>query len=224
MTHSTPAIPAPIGATTQFTARLAAGFAMLAIVCLGVLRIVQPGLRVGDSMISQYAVGEPMGWLMNVDFGSFALASIFLFVGLVGQVKSIVGRFGLFFLLAAAFGLSCGGLFNLDPTTTQESEMSFSGRMHGFAFMIGVPGELLSVLLLSLAMRRQTPWKGVPLLIVAAIVWVLLVVMAVSLVGWMKAGATGPAYFGWPNRGFMIAYAVWIILAAWPLAQNNRSN
>lgn len=207
----------------QLAARLAAGFAMPAILCLAALHVIQPNLRVGDSMISQYAVGKPMGWLMNIVFGSFALASVLLFIALVRQVKSIIGRIGLFFLLAAAFGLSCGGLFNLDPTTTQESEMSFSGRMHGFAFMIGVPGELLAVLLLSFALRGQSPWKGLPLLVVAAVVWILLVAMAINLGAWMQAGATGPAFFGWPNRGFMIAYAVWMILAAWPLAQRNRS-
>jgi hypothetical protein len=202
---------------------MAALFALFAILCLGALHVVQPGLRVPDSMISQYAVGEPMGWLMNLAFASFALASLCLFAALSGQVKSVAGRVGLFFLLVAAIGLSCGALFNMDPTTTQQSEMSFSGRMHGFAFMLGVPGELLAVLLLSLAMRGRAPWRGTSLLLVAALVWVLLVVMAVNLVGWMQAGATGPAFFGWPNRGFMIAYAVWIILAAWPLAPGRRA-
>ncbi|MDP3738069.1 MAG: DUF998 domain-containing protein [Hyphomonadaceae bacterium] len=208
---------------SQLAARAAAAFAILAIFLLAALHVAQPGLGAGDSMISQYAVGEPLGWLMNLSFASFALASVCLFVALAGQVKSILGRIGLFFLLAAVFGLACGALFNMDPATTQQSEMSFSGQMHGLAFMIGVPGELLTVLLLSLALRGAAPWKGMPLLIVAAIVWISLVVMAVNLIGWMQAGANGPAYFGWPNRAFMIAYAVWAIVAAWPLAQGERA-
>lgn len=207
----------------QLAARGATAFAMLAIVLLVALLFIQPGLNAGESMISQYAVGEPLGWLMNLCFASFALASVCLFVALAGQVRSILGRIGLFFLLAAAFGLACGALFNMDPATTQQAEMSFSGQMHGLAFMVGVPGELLTVLLLSFALRGAAPWKGMPLLILAAIVWISLVVMAVNLIGWMQAGATGPAYFGWPNRSFMIAYAVWVIVAAWPLAQGERA-
>jgi hypothetical protein len=109
----------------------------------------------------------------------------------------------------------------MDPATADQSQMSFSGQMHGMAFMIGVPGELLAVLLLSFALRRP-PWNGVALLAVAAIVWISLVVMAVNLIGWMQAGAAGPAFFGFPNRTVMIGYAVWLIIAAWPLARGAR--
>ena len=213
---------ASISAIPQFAARGAAAFAALAILLLASLHVLQPDLAPATSMISQYSIGHPHGWVMNACFASFAVASLFLLVALTGQATSILGRVGLFFLLAAAVGSACGGLFNMDPTTTQQSEMSFSGQMHGLAFMIGVPGELLAVLLLSLALRRQAPWKGAPLLVIAAVVWISLVIMAVSLISWMQAGATGPAIFGWPNRGFMIAYAVWMILAAWPLAQRER--
>jgi len=214
---------ASVASISQLAARGAAAFAIMAIAFLVALHIVQPGLAVGENMISQYAVGEPMGWLMNLSFASFALASVCLLGALAVQVKSILGRIGLFFLLAAAFGLACGALFNMDPATTQQAEMSFSGQMHGLAFMIGVPGELLAVLLLSLALRAAAPWKDAPLLILTAIVWISLVLMAVNLIGWMQAGATGAAYFGWPNRTFMIAYAVWVIIAAWPLARGERA-
>ena len=50
-----------------------------------------------------------------------------------------------------------------------------------------------------------------------ALVWISSIVMGVSLMTWMQAGATGPAIFGVPNRTFMISYALWIIVAAWPL-------
>jgi hypothetical protein len=107
-------------------------------------------------------------------------------------------------------------MFSMDATT-DPAEMTFSGRMHGVAFMLGVPSELLSTLIVSLALRSQPLWKGSPLLILTALVWISLIVMGVSMMTWMQAGATGPAIFGIPNRAFMISYALWIIVAAWPL-------
>ena len=210
--------PASASAIPQLAARVSIALAALAILSLAVLHILQPELAPATSMISQYAIGEPQGWLMNLCFASFAAGSLCLLVALAGQATSILGRIGLFCLLMAAVGLTFGALFNMDPATADQSQMSFSGQMHGFAFMIGVPGELLTVLLLSLALRRP-PWNGMALLVVAAVVWISLVVMAVNLIGWMQAGATGPAIFGIPNRTFMIGYAVWLIIAALPLAR-----
>jgi len=92
--------------------------------------------------------------------------------------------------------------------------------MHGVAFMLGVPSELISTLVVSLALRDQALGKGSPLLILAALVWISLIVMGVSLMAWMQAGATGPAVFGIPNRAFMIGFALWVIATAWPLVRS----
>ena len=212
---------ASAGPIAQLAARGAAAFSALAILSLASLHVLQPQLGVGDSMISQYALG-PNGWVMNLCFASFAAGSLCLLVALAGQAKGILGRIGLVFLFLAAIGTASGGLFNMDPTTTDQSQMSFSGQMHGLAFMAGVPGELLASLLLSLVLRSKPGWNGAALLIVTAAVWLSLVVMAVNLIGWMQAGATGPAFFGVPNRTFMIAYALWMIVASWPLARGAR--
>jgi hypothetical protein len=211
--------PASASAIPQLAARGAVGFAGLAFLSMLAVHAAQPGLEIGTSMISQYSVGEPMGWLMNLSFGSFAAASLALLVALTGVTKSTLGRIGLFFLMLAAIGTASGGLFNMDPVTTDQSQMSFSGQMHGLAFMVGVPGELLAVLLLSLALRKKPGWNGTLLLALAAVVWISLAVMAYSLINWMSAGAQGPSIFGWPNRSFMIGYALWMIAAAWPLAR-----
>jgi hypothetical protein len=199
---------------SQLAARAAAGFAVLALLSLAALHIVQPDIPLGTSMISQYALGHH-GWLMNLCFAAFSAASLALLVALIG-VKTILARVGLVLLLLTALGLSFGAMFNMDATT-DPAQMTFSGRMHGVAFMLGVPSELLSTLIVSLALRREHLWKGSPLLILTALVWISSIVMGVSLMTWMQAGATGPAIFGVPNRTFMISYALWIIVAAWPL-------
>lgn len=207
----------PVSGFSRLTARLVVASASLAILSLAVLHGVQPELSPAASMISQYAIG-PQGWLMNLCFASFAVASVFLLAALAEQPRSIPWWIGLFCLLMAGVGLTFGALFNMDAATDDPARMSFSGRMHGLAFMIGVPGELLSVMLLSIALRRA-PWNGKALIALAVVVWISLILMAVNLIGWTQAGAKGTAWFGIPNRTFMMGYALWLIAAALPIAR-----
>jgi len=207
----------PVSGLMRLAARLVLVFASAAIVSLAVLHFMQPALSPAASMISQYAIG-PHGWLMNLSFASFAIGSLCLLGTLVGQPKSILQWIGLFCLMMAGVGLAFGALFNMDAATDDPAQMSFSGRMHGLAFMIGVPGELLSVMLLSIALQRA-PWNGKALIALAAAVWISVILMAVNLIGWLQAGANGPAWFGIPNRTFMMFYALWLIAAAWPIAR-----
>lgn len=199
---------------SQFAARGAVALAALAVLTLLLLHVLKPDLHPSSSMISQYALG-PHGWLMGLCFYAFAAASAALFVTLIGEARGVVGWLGLIALAAATVGLAMGGAFPMDPTTTQPEQMSFAGRMHGMAFMIGVPGQIVSVLLLSIALRGNPAWTGQPLLWLTAFVWVSLGIMAWSLMAFMKA-PDGPTVMGWFNRSLMIGYAVWIAVAAWP--------
>jgi hypothetical protein len=168
-------------------------------------------------MISDYAIG-PNGWIMSVCFAAFAVASLALLISLFGAVQSPLGWAGLAALAAAFIGLSLGGAFPTDPMTVTPETMSFSGRMHGMGFMIGVPGTILSVLLLSISLRRRQGWNASLLFTLAAIVWVSLAVMAWSVLNFMKA-PDGPTILGWANRLFMVGFALWIVAAAWPPAR-----
>jgi hypothetical protein len=198
----------------RLAARAAVGFAALALLSLATLHVVQADLPVGTSMISQYALGR-QGWLMNLGFAAFSAASAALVVALLG-VETRLARVGRVLLFLTAVGLSFGALFNTD-TSPDPAQATPSGRMHGVAFMLGVPSALLSTLVVSLALRRQPLWQRAPLASVAAVVWLSVVVMGVSLAAWIQAGATGPGIFGIPNRTFMAGYALWVALAAWPL-------
>jgi hypothetical protein len=198
--------------TTQ-TARVAVVAASVALLALLLLHMLRPDLAPASHMISEYAIG-PYGVVMGVSFGAFALASLALLVALVGPARGWLGRLGLVCLFLTAVGLALGGIFPMDPTTADQSQMSFSGRMHGVGFMIGVPGELLAVLLVSLALRRQAPWSGTRLLPWAAAVWLSIAIM-VPLLMQLR-------YFGIPNRTFMLAYGVWVILVARPLTRTHQ--
>jgi hypothetical protein len=170
-------------------------------------------------MLSEYAIGAH-GWIMAVCFAAFAASSAALFATLRGRVRTRVGRIGLAFLLATAVGLALAAVFPMDPISTPPDAASTSGRMHGVAAMIGIPSEIIAALLLSLALRKLAPWSALPLLPLAALIWLSLVIMIASLmVAMQQQSMTGPGIVGWANRTLMVAYSVWLMLAAWPMAR-----
>jgi len=196
------------------------GAASLALIALTTLHALKPEVHPSRTMISQYALGRH-GWVMTLCFAAFGTASGFLFAALISSVPSLVGRIGLAFLLAAAVGLAMAARFPMDPVATPPERMSFSGRMHGLAFMIGVPCQLLAVLLLSLALGHSH--ASLALLTLTAVIWLsLAIVIAIMLiVGPGKPpNPDGPERFlGAPNRLFMVAYGIWLMVAAWPMAR-----
>ncbi|HEY7187004.1 MAG TPA: DUF998 domain-containing protein [Vicinamibacterales bacterium] len=205
----------------MIASRVVIGAATIAIVALGALHVLKPEIHPSRTMISQYALGR-FGWVMALCFASFSVAGASLCLALVGRAPSAHGLVGLAFLCLAAVGGAMAALFRMDPMSTPHSQMSFTGRMHGVAFLIGVPSQVLAVLLLSIALGHQGSHAAAPLLALTAVIWVCLVAMIVimAMVGPGKPpNPNGPERFlGVPNRLFMIAYGVWLIVVAWPLA------
>lgn len=205
---------------SSIAARAGFGAATLALIALSALHVLRPDIHPARTMISQYALGRH-GWVMALCFAAFAAASACLFATLVPHTPSLLGHIGLAFLLAAAVGLAMAARFPMDPVSTLSAQMSFSGKMHGVAFMVGVPCQLLAVLLLSLALGD--PHASLPLLVLTAVIWLSFatVITIMLIVGPGKPpNPDGPERFlGWPNRLFMVAYGVWLMVAAWPVAR-----
>jgi Protein of unknown function (DUF998) len=203
-------------------ARAVIGAAALALIALAALHVLKPDVGPTRNMISLYALGRH-GWVMALCFAAFGAASACLFAALMAKVPSLLGRIGLAFLLAAAGGQAMAARFPMDPVSTPPAQMSFTGRMHGVAFMIGVPCQILAVLLLSLALGSQTAYASLPLLTLTAVIWISLVIMVaiMFMVGPGKpSNPNGPERFvGVPNRLFMVAYGVWLMVVAWPTAR-----
>jgi hypothetical protein len=136
-------------------------------------------------------------------------------------MPSLLGRIGLVFLLVDALVLTMVAGFPMDPASTPRGQMSFSGKMHGVLFLIGVPCQLLATLLLSLAAGSESTNASIPLLLLTALIWLSFVTMIaiMVMVGPGKpSNPNGPERFlGLPNRLFMIAYGVWLMVAAWPM-------
>jgi hypothetical protein len=201
-------------------ARVAIGAVALAVIALAMLHILKPEVDPSRNMISLYALGRH-GWLMALCFVAFGAATASLFAALVTHVSSLLGGIGLAFLLVAAIGFTMAGQFPMDPVSTPRTQVSFSGKMHGVSFLIGVPCQILSVLLLSVALGNQASYASKLLLGLTAVVWISLGMMIaiMVMVGPGKApNPSGPERFlGLPNRLFMVSYAVWLIVVAWPI-------
>ena len=202
-------------------ARIVIGTAALALLALTALHILEPEVHRSRHMISQYALGRH-GWLMALCFAAFAAASACLAGALIATVPSLLGRIGLTFLLIAAIGLAIAARFPMDPVSTPPGRRSFSGRMHGVSFLMGVPCQLLAVLLISLALGSHPTYGALPLLVLPTIVWLSLAAMIAIMLRVGPGHGSNPKVprmFGWSNRLFLVAYGVWLMVVAWPIAR-----
>ena len=125
-----------------YAARAAIVAAVVSLITLTALHVLKPELHPSRAMISQYALG-PYGRVMALCFAAFGLASGSLAVAIVPYVRSLGGRIGMALLLTAAVGLVMAARFPMDPASTPPAQMSHSGRMHGVAFLLGVPAWCL---------------------------------------------------------------------------------
>ena len=204
----------------MLAARAAVGSAALALVALTLVHLLKRELDPSRTMISRYALG-PHGWLMALCFAAWAAASALLFVALAPGPSSRLDRAGQILLLAASIGLAMAARFPMDPAGTPRREMSFSGRMHGIAFLIGVPALVLAATTLSMSLARDGSHAAAPLLLLTAAIWLSLIAMIA--IGTMVGPDHGPNpqvpwLFGWVNRSLMVAYSLWLIVVAVPIA------
>jgi hypothetical protein len=184
---------------------------------VGLLHLLRPELAPGWHMLSEYSVG-PWGFLMRLAFLALAASFVSLTLALRGHARGLIGKAGRCCLALAALGATMGGLFNTDPPATAPERVSTTGMLHGFAFMLGVPGVLLAVTLLGAALWREPNWRSARVLLAgsAALVWATLLVFGSSMRSAM-ANQSGGADFavGWQNRAAVLAWVVWAALLAW---------
>jgi hypothetical protein len=217
-------LPAEIAYASTFSqtaARVAVGGVVLALLCLTFLHVVRPDLDPSRRMISEYALGAN-GWLMTLCFASYAVAGVGLAVALLASPardRGLLFWIGLLFLIAAAAGPALASVFPTDPASTPPQLMTHSGKMHGLSFMIGVPGELFAMLLLTLLLHHRALWlPGNLLIALTSVAWVSVIVLAAAMFLTIGQHRTDPGIVGSANRVFMIAYGLWVAVAAWPLA------
>lgn len=188
-------------------ARLSMVLAAAALVFLAALHVLSPELDVTWRMVSEYALGN-YGWVLALLFLSMSFSCVTLFWTVRSQVKTLGGKIGLFFLIAAAVGLGMAAAFDVNHD------------LHGVAALIGMPSFPIAAMLVSVSLVRNPDWSGTrrALLWTANLTWFSLALMfAVVLIGLeLSGGEFGPHILaGLPNRLLVVAYNVWVITVAW---------
>ncbi|MES2006047.1 MAG: DUF998 domain-containing protein [Bacteroidota bacterium] len=200
---------------------LAKGAILSAGLCLFILvlmHFLKPDYDPTWHFVSEYAIGD-YGWVMQLGFFCWSASCFFVYTAIRKEIKSASGKLGLFILFIVGFALIGGGLFIMDPLTTARNEVTGHGNLHGLSGTIGIPGQAIAALLISISLVRNEKWKPAKKSILWAMVfmWVSLVIMFVTI-GVMlgKAGGKfGPdVWVGWPNRLLILAYCNWLIVVA----------
>jgi hypothetical protein len=209
----------PLTAISQTAARVSFAAAATFLVLLAALHFIKPEFDPSWNMISQYEIGR-FGWIMQVAFLCIALSCASLFVAIRSQVRTIGGRIGLALLLVAATGMTIAAFNITDPITTPKAEMTAHGNMHGFGFLLGVPGLTIAAVVISLSLRRNVAWLSArrALLWTAQLPWASLAAMVVTIMFLLphNGGNFGPGVLvGLPNRLYIIACCVWLMTVAW---------
>lgn len=200
---------------------LAIACGLLSLLCLLVLHFVSPEYKPSWRMISEYALGRHK-WLITWFFIFWGLSSIFLAVLLFNVVTGIWAMIGVVLILVSALGQIMGGLFDVKH------------KLHGMAFLLGVPTLPIAALLISYSIGSSGGWEASiqSILISAHSTWISMLVMgfsmAVLLSGFKKAGVSaGPGVEppetlpesviglnGYANRLLVLCYILWLVIVA----------
>ena len=201
-------------------ARLAIAAAVVVLLLLAGLHGLSPEFDPSWRMVSEYATGR-YGWVLSLMFVLWALSSWALAFAIWPQLKTIAGRIGLAFLIAAGVGEAMAAVFDI------------THPLHSVAALIGIPSLAIAAMLISVSLGRAKAWFPARKLLLwtANLTWISLVLMAASFAiliftytragGDMSAGiiTTLPpgviAVVGWANRLLVLAYCAWVMTVAW---------
>ena len=197
----------PVTAISLTAARLSIAAAAAALVFLAALHVLSPEIDPSWRMVSEYAL-ENDGWVLALMFLTWALSCVALFIAIKSHTRTVGGKIGLAFLLAAALGMSMAAIFDVNH------------NLHGLAAMIGMPSLPIAAMLISVSLVRNQAWSSARRLLLwtANLTWISLVLMfATVFIGLsLSGGQFGPGVpAGWPNRLLVVAYCAWLIAVAW---------
>jgi hypothetical protein len=190
----------------------------ISLVLVPALAIVRPDLAPGGHVMSEYAIGyAPLGILF---FVSQSVGCLALAIALASVADRRAIRAGIWLLMAATFGLGLAVFCPMDPLTTPAGQETMQGNLHGVSALIGIPSFIAATLVLAYALRKRPEWQSVGpwLTAFAHATWIGLVLMIACMVLLLAAQITVMGELvGYANRLLVIAYALFLIVAATPL-------
>lgn len=211
-TLTVPAASSRMAATVAFTGGL------ISLALVPAFAIIRPDLAPGAHVMSEYAIGyAPLGILF---FVSQSVGCLGLAISLASVADSRAMRAGIWLLLAAAFGLALAVFCPMDPLTTPAGQETMQGNLHGVSALIGIPSFIAATLVLASALKKKPEWRSAApwLTAFAHTTWISLVLMIACMVLLLAAHVTVMGELvGYANRLLVIAYALFLMVAAMPL-------
>jgi hypothetical protein len=139
-------------------------------------------------------------------FLAWAVSSWALALSIRSQVKTIGGRIGLVFLVAAGAGEAMASVFDLRQLAP-----------HNLAAAIAIPSLPIAAMLISMSLGRTQPWRPAKrvMLLAANLTWISLAVMVAALFSLRRNAGVLNVPIGWPNRLLIGIYCTWVIVVAW---------
>lgn len=214
---ASPTLAAP-AASSRMAAGVAFAGGLASLLLVPALAIVRPDLAPGAHVMSEYAIGyAPLGILF---FVSQSIGCLGLAIALASVADGRGMRVGIWLLVAAAFGLGLAVFCPMDPLTTPAGQETMQGNLHGVSALIGIPSFIAATLVLASALRKKPEWRsaGPWLTAFAHLTWVSLMLMIACMVLLLTQGVTAMGELvGYANRLLVIAYALFLMVAALPL-------
>ena len=209
----------PVTAISQVAARTSFATSVLTLVLLATLHILSPDFDPSWRMVSEYANGQ-YGWLLSLMFASWAVSSWALAFTLWSQAKTIAGKVGLGFLIAAGVGEAMASVFDINHS------------LHGLSALIGIGSLPIAAMLISMYLSHTQTYSGArkALLWTANLTWMSVLLMAATFIiliitftqagGEMTSQVTELpsgviALVGWANRLLIVVYVGWVMTVAW---------
>ena len=196
-------------------------FGLLSIFCLLLLHFLSSEFHPSWRMISEYALGKHK-WLITLFFYSWGFSTMLLAVLLFNTAGNLWVSFGLVLIFISGLGAIMGGLFDVKH------------KLHGLAFLLGVPTLPIGALLVSYDLIKNDQWAifQSEIILTAHLPWISVILMAVSMMllfaGFKKSGIDfGPdkaapetlpkgviGINGYMNRFLVLTYIAWVVLIA----------
>ena len=198
----------------SLTADIAALYSLVAITTAVVLVVLlhrlEPEFDPRWRMLSEYTLGR-YGFLMRVAFVATASGVM----AVAAALRGVTGATVPLVLILVAIGPLGAAFVDTDPITTPPDQRSTRDTVHAALAALFILGFPPAASIVGIGLKEEAGIGGV-LAWTSLIAWAGLAVFVGASIRYMRPGAmAGPLVrIGWPNRVNMLAYLIWVAVAA----------
>lgn len=204
----------------DFAALISMVSGFLFLLLLVALHLIEPQFTPAWHFISEFELGS-FGWLMHLAFFMLAICLVSASLSILVYSKSALGYTGMTLVWLTALGLLIAGIFSTDPSGTNQTQVTFSGKLH----IVGASLNFFPIasLLLTLRLSRQLAWRPIRIWLFISVALILLFnvgfVMALPHDGNFGPGSISGLY----GRFLLTSYLFWVLLVGFRILNLSRS-